>query len=45
MNRFFTKTFFRFFFSFLAIITVAFGVIVIASSLNVPAIDTVAFPR
>jgi len=32
MDRFFTKTFFKFFFSFLIIIAVAFGILIIAAS-------------
>jgi hypothetical protein len=32
MNRFFTKSFFKFFFSFLIIIAVAFGILLVAAS-------------
>ncbi len=34
MERFFTKTFFKFFFGFVAIISVAFGVMIAASSFS-----------
>jgi hypothetical protein len=32
MNRFFTKTFFKFFFAFLIIIAVAFGILLLSAS-------------
>ncbi|MDP4020939.1 MAG: hypothetical protein Q8P58_02790 [Candidatus Adlerbacteria bacterium] len=44
MNRYFTKTFFRFFVGFVAIITIAFGIIVIASNLSAPETDNIAAP-
>lgn len=46
MNRYFTKTFVRFFVGFVAIIGVAFGVLAIASSFTVPVeVDNVAAPQ
>ena len=45
MNRYFTKTFFRFFVGFVAIITVAFGVMMLASNIGTPAVNNVAHPR
>ena len=45
MNRYFTKTFFRFFIGFVAIVTIAFGVVVMVSNLSVPKVDNVAHPR
>jgi hypothetical protein len=45
--RFFTKTFIRFFLGFLAIIAVAFGIILIASDLSAPQtqpVDNIAQP-
>ena len=45
MNRYFTKTFFRFFVGFVAIITIAFGVMLITSNLSAPKVDNVAHPR
>ena len=44
-NRYFTKTFFRFFVGFVAIVTVAFGVMLVASSVGTPTVDNVAHPR
>jgi hypothetical protein len=43
MDQYFTKTFFKFFFSFMVIIGVAFGVIVLASSIEPPKAQ-VAYP-
>jgi hypothetical protein len=43
MDQYFTKTFFKFFFSFLVIIGVAFGVIAVASSMEPPKAQ-VAYP-
>lgn len=45
MKRYFTKTFFRFFVGFVAIITVAFGVMLVASNVGVRQVDNVAHPR
>jgi hypothetical protein len=45
MDRYFTKTFFRFFVGFVAIIAVAFGIVVVVSNINVPKVDNVAQPR
>ena len=45
MNRYFTKTFFRFFVGFVAIITLAFGMVMVVSNLSVPKVDNVAHPR
>jgi len=45
MNRYFTKTFFRFFVGFVAIVTVAFGVMLVTSSIGAPQVDNVAHPR
>lgn len=46
MERYFTKTFFRFFMGFVAIIALAFGVMYIAGSqLFQGPIDNVAAPR
>ena len=45
MERYFTKTFFRFFVGFVAIITIAFGVVVLVSNIGVPKVDNVAHPR
>ena len=39
-----TNTFFRFFFGFLAIIGVAFGVLIVTGS-QAPKVDTVAAPK
>ncbi len=45
-NRFFTKTFTKFFFAFVLIIGGAFGVLVVASTLVPPtAVDSVASPK
>ncbi len=48
MDRYFTKTFVRFFVAFLVILGMAFGVIILASS-EVPAptepVDNVALPQ
>ncbi len=47
MNNYFTKTFFKFFFGFLVIISVAFGVLIGASALSpapVP-VDNIAAPQ
>lgn len=47
MNRFFTKTFFRFFFSFVVIVGIAFGILYVASSwpFGFSSVDTMAHPR
>lgn len=45
MERYFTKTFFRFFVGFVAIITLAFGVVMVVSHISVPKVDNVAYPR
>ena len=45
MNQYFTKTFFRFFFGFLTIIALAFGVIMVASSVSPKPVDSVASPQ
>lgn len=46
MERYFTKTFFRFFAGFVAIIAIAFGVMYIAGSrLSSGPVDNVAAPR
>ena len=46
MNRFFTKTFVRFFIGFVVIIGIAFGVLIVTSQIPNPAdIDNVAAPR
>ncbi len=45
MDRFFTKTFFRFFFAFLVIIGVAFGILLFTASKVSPTIDNVAAPQ
>ena len=46
MNRFFAKTFYKFFFSFLVIIAIAFGVMLVASSaLPRAPVDSVASPQ
>ena len=45
MNRFFTKTFFRFFFVFLVIIGIAFGVMLYTASQVPPSVDNIALPR
>jgi len=45
-NRFFTKTFTKFFFAFVVIIGGAFGVLIVASTMVPPtAVDSVASPR
>lgn len=44
-NRYFTKTFFRFFVGFVAIVTLAFGVMLVSSYVGVPKVDNVAHPR
>ncbi|MDE1925515.1 MAG: hypothetical protein KGH79_05100 [Patescibacteria group bacterium] len=45
MNRFFTKTFFAFFFAFLAIIGIAFSVMLYTAAQVSPSVDNVAVPR
>ena len=46
MERYFTRTFFRFFAGFVAIIAIAFGVMYVAGSrLSPEQIDNVATPR
>lgn len=46
MKRFFTKTFFRFFFVFLVIIGLAFGVMLYtAAQIGPISVDNVALPR
>jgi hypothetical protein len=46
MNKYFTKDFYRFFFGFMVIIAVAFGVMIIASAFapELPDIDNIAHP-
>lgn len=44
MERFFTKTFLKFFLGFVAIIAVAFGVLIVTSAVA-PDVDNVAAPR
>ena len=39
------KTFFKFFFGFIAIVAIAFGVLITASSQSPKAVDTVAHPQ
>ena len=41
----FNKTFYHFFFGFVAIITLAFGVLLFAGSHDAPAVDNVALPQ
>ena len=45
MDRFFTKTFFKFFFVFLIIIGVAFGVLVYTAAQAPSPVDNVALPQ
>jgi hypothetical protein len=48
MDKFFTKTFFKFFFTFLVIISAAFGVLIYAASKEPPQVspvDNVALPQ
>jgi hypothetical protein len=47
MEQYFTKTFFRFFFGFLVIIAVAFGVLIVTSHLSPSpgTIDNTATPQ
>lgn len=46
MDRYFTKTFVKFFVGFVLIIGVAFGVLALSSTLSAPApIDNLAVPR
>ena len=48
MDKFFTKTFFKFFFAFLFIIGAAFGVLIYAASKEPPQVapvDNVALPQ
>ena len=45
MNRFFTKTFFRFFFVFLVIIGIAFGIMLYTAAQVPPSVDNVAVPQ
>jgi hypothetical protein len=45
MNRFFTKTFFKFFFAFLVIIGVAFGILLITANQNPNSVDNIALPQ
>ena len=46
MNRFFTKTFIKFFVGFVVIIGVAFGVLIVTAQIPKPVdIDNVAAPR
>ena len=42
MNKYFTKTFFKFFFGFLVIIAIAFGVLVGASAFSASSVDNSA---
>ena len=44
-NRFFTKTFTKFFFAFILIIGGAFGVLVVASSVMPQNVDNLATPK
>jgi len=45
MNRYFTKTFYRFFLGFLAILAIAFGVMALTASVASSPVDTVAHPQ
>jgi hypothetical protein len=45
MNKYFTKTFFRFFFGFLAIIAVAFGVLLTSTWVLPTPVDNIATPQ
>jgi len=45
MDRYFTKTFFKFFFGFLIIIAIAFGVLIGTSKIGSGPVDTVAYPQ
>lgn len=45
MDQYFTKTFFKFFFGFLVIIGVAFGILIGASTLAPEPVDNVASPQ
>lgn len=45
MSKYFTKTFFRFFFGFLAIIALAFGILITTSQFSTPAVDNTAAPK
>ena len=45
MNRYFTKTFYKFFFGFLVILAVAFGVMALTASVTPSPVDTVAHPQ
>jgi hypothetical protein len=42
MNKYFTKTFFKFFFGFLVIIAIAFGILVGASAFSTSSVDNSA---
>jgi hypothetical protein len=45
VKRYFTKTFYRFFFGFLVILGVAFGVMALSASVIPSPVDTVAHPQ
>lgn len=45
MERYFTKTFFKFFLGFLVIIGVAFGILIGASYVAPVPVDTIAHPK
>ncbi|TSC68886.1 MAG: hypothetical protein G01um101456_442 [Parcubacteria group bacterium Gr01-1014_56] len=45
MNQYFTNTFFKFFFGFLVIIAAAFGILIGASAVLPPPVDSVAAPQ
>ncbi len=45
MNKYFTNTFFKFFFAFLVIIALAFGILIGASSVLPSPVDSVASPK
>ncbi|HVZ75667.1 MAG TPA: hypothetical protein VG934_00085 [Candidatus Paceibacterota bacterium] len=45
MDKYFTKTFFRFFLSFLVIIGAAYGVMCVASAMTPPHVDITAHPE
>jgi hypothetical protein len=45
MKNYFTKTFFRFFFGFLVIIAIAFGVLAAASAVMPAPVDNLAKPE
>jgi hypothetical protein len=45
MDRYFNKSFFKFFLGFLVIIAIAFGILIYASTVMPPPVDNLAKPE